>query len=77
MAIGRDRYVIAFTMEPGRMYDVDVPLHAQRLLRFVSDLDGDQRTSRGHVAVKTAMEKEQVRERERSRRKTRCSAPFT
>ena len=29
------------------------------------------------VAVKTAMEKEQVRERERYRRKTRFSAPFT
>ena len=54
-----------------------VPLDAQRLLGFASDLDGDQRTSRGHVAVKTAMEKVQVRERERSRRKARCSAPFT
>ena len=29
------------------------------------------------VAVKTAMEKEQVRERERYTRKTRCCAPFT
>ena len=54
-----------------------VPFTLARLLGLASDLDGDQRTSRGHVAVKTAMEKEQVRERERSRRKTRCCAPFT
>ena len=54
-----------------------VPLDAQRLLRFASDLDGNLRTSRAQVPVKTAMKKEQVRERERYRRKTRCSAPFT
>ena len=53
------------------------PFTLARLLGLASGLDGDQRTSRGHVAVKTAMEKEQVRERERSRRKTRCCAPFT
>ena len=35
------------------------------------------RTSRGYLPVKTAMKKEQVRERERYRRKTRCSGPFT
>ena len=35
------------------------------------------RTSRGHLPVKTAMKKEQVRERERYRRKTRFSPPFT
>ena len=54
-----------------------VPLDAQRLIQFASDLDGDMVTSRDHVPVKTAMKKEQVRERERYRRKTRCSAPFT
>ena len=54
-----------------------VPLHAQRLLRFASDLDGDMLTARDHVAVKTAMKKEQVRERERYTRKTRFSPPFT
>ena len=45
-----------------------VPLHAQRLLRFASDLDGDMLTARDHVAVKTAMKKEQVRENARIRR---------
>ena len=30
-----------------------VPLHAQRLLRFASDLDGDMPTSRGRVAVRS------------------------
>ena len=54
-----------------------VPFTLARLLGLASDLDGDQRTSRGHVAVKTAMEKEQVRERERYTRKTRFSPPFT
>ena len=54
-----------------------VPLDAQRLLRFASDLDGSLRTSRAQVPIKTAVKKEQVRERERSRRKTRCSGPFT
>ena len=44
------------TMEPARMRHV--PLHAQRLLRFASDLDGDMLTARDHVAVKTAMKKE-------------------
>ena len=34
-------------------------------------------TPRDHVAVKTAMKKEQVRERERYTRKTRFSPPFT
>ena len=54
-----------------------VPLHAQRLLRFASDLDGDMLTARDHVAVKTAMEQRQARERERYQRKTRFSPPFT
>ena len=54
-----------------------VPLDAQRLLRFASDLDGSLRTSRAQGPVKTAMKKEQVRERERSRRKTRFSGRFT
>ena len=54
-----------------------VPFTLARLLGLASDLDGDQRTSRAQVAVKTAMKKEQVRERERYRRKTRCSGPFT
>ena len=45
-----------------------VPLHAQRLLRCPSDLDGDMLTARDHVAVKTAMEERQVRERERYQR---------
>ena len=80
MAIGCDRYAIAFTMEPARMYYItitDVPLHAQRLLRFASDLDGCWRTSRVRAPIKTAMKKEQVRERERYTRKTRFSPPFT
>ena len=54
-----------------------VPFTLARLLGLASDLDGDQRMSRAQVAVKTAMKKEQVRERERYRRKTRFSAPFT
>ena len=54
-----------------------VPFTLARLLGLASDLDGHMRTSRALVPVKTAMEKEQVRERERSRRKTRCSGPFT
>ena len=54
-----------------------VPLDAQRLLGFASDLDGYWRTSRVRVPIKTAMKKEQVRERERYRRKTRFSGPFT
>ena len=54
-----------------------VPLHAQRLLGSASDLDGHMRTTRAHVPVKTAMKKEQVRERERYTRKTRFSPPFT
>ena len=54
-----------------------VPLHAQRLLRFASDLDGRWRASRGYAPIKTAMKKEQVRERERYTRKTRFSPPFT
>ena len=54
-----------------------VPLDAQRLLRFASDLDGNLRTSRAQVPIKTAMKKEQVRERERYTRKTRFSPPFT
>ena len=60
MTIGRDHYVIAFTMEPGRMYLWTL---TQRLLRFASDLDGDMPMSRGHVAVKTRgeMKIEQVR----------------
>ena len=53
------------------------PFTLARLLGLASDLDGHMRTSRALVPVKTAMEKEQVRERERYRRKTRCSAPFT
>ena len=53
------------------------PFTLARLLGLASDLDGHMRTSRALVPVKTAMEKEQVRERERSRRKTRCSGPFT
>ena len=48
-------------------------LHAQRLLQFASDLDGDMLTARDHVAVKTAMEQRQARERERYRCKTRFS----
>ena len=54
-----------------------VPLDAQRLLRFASDLDGYWRTGRVRVPIKTAMKKEQVRERERYTRKTRFSPPFT
>ena len=41
-----------------------VPLHTQRLLRLASDLDGSSaRAVRRDLYVKTAMEKEQVRER--------------
>ena len=54
-----------------------VPFTLARLLGLASDLDGHMRTSRALVPVKTAMEKEQVRERERYRRKTRFSPPFT
>ena len=54
-----------------------VPLDAQRLLRFASDLDGSLRTSRAQGPVKTAMKKEQVRERERYTRKPRFSPPLT
>ena len=56
-----------------------VPLDAQRfrLLGFASDLDGRIAASRGYAPIKTAIKKEQVRERERYRRKTRCSGPFT
>ena len=43
----------------------------------IADLDDDMLTARDHVAVKTAMKKEQVRESERYRRKTRLSPPFT
>ena len=70
MTIGRDRYVIAFTMEPGRMYRCTL---TQRLLRFASDLDGRWRPSRGYAPIKTAMKKEQVRERERYTRAKRGS----
>ena len=42
-----------------------VPLDAQRLLRFASDLDGCWRTSRVPAPIKTAMKNEQVREGER------------
>ena len=51
-----------------------VPLHAQRLLRCPSDLDGDILTARDHVAVKTAMEERQARERERYQRQTAFAA---
>ena len=44
------------------------PLYAQRLLRFVCRKDGTIATRRGCGPVFTAMEKEQTRERERSRR---------
>ena len=54
-----------------------VPFTLARLLGLASDLDGHMRTSRALVPVKTAMEKEQVRERERYTRKTRFSPPFT
>ena len=59
MAIGRDHYVIAFTMEPRRRY------------RLRSRVCSDSHR------ILTAMKMEQVRERERYRRKTRCSGPFT
>ena len=45
------------------------PLDAQRLLRFACGFHGYQLTTREQVSVKTAMEKEQTRERERYRRK--------
>ena len=41
-----------------------VPLDAQRLLGFASDLDGRIAASRGYAPIKTAMKKEQVRELE-------------
>ena len=75
MAIGRDRYELCNRIYYGA--GTPIPANAQRLLGSASDLDGHMRTSRALVPVKTAMEKEQVRERERSRRKTRCSGPFT
>ena len=54
-----------------------VPFTLTRLLGLASDLDGVQRTTRVLDPVKTVMKKEQVRERERSRRKTRFSRRFT
>ena len=45
--------------------ETHVPLDAQRLLRFACGLHHDMRVTRVHVVVKTAMEKEQTRERER------------
>ena len=47
------------------------------MLRFASDLDGRIAASRGYAPIKTAMKKEQVRERERYMRKMRFSPPFT
>ena len=61
----------------GTAFKTGARLTAARLLRFELRLFGDTAVVCAHVAVKTAMEKEQVRERERSRRKTRCCAPFT
>ena len=46
------------------------------MLQFASDLDGFQRTSRAQGPVKTAMEKEQVRERERYMREDRVHGIF-
>ena len=54
--------------------ETHVPLDAQRLLGFACGLHGDMRPTRAHVAVKTAMEKEQTRERERYTR-TIASGP--
>ena len=71
IATGRHSYVIAFTMELGRR---SLPrASAQRLLRCAPDLLIllfltatcwllILMAARNHVAVKTAMEKEQVRE---------------
>ena len=49
-------------------------MYADRLLRCPSDLDGDMLTARDHVAVKTAMEKRQAREREGYQRQTAFAA---
>ena len=51
-----------------------VPLYADCLLRCASDLDGDMLTARDHVAVKTAMEQRQAREREGYQRQTAFAA---
>ena len=56
-------------MELARMY--------RCTLSVCSDIDGYWRTSRVRAPIKTAMKKEQVRERERYTRKTRFSPPFT
>ena len=72
MAIGCDRYVIAFTMEPARMY--------RCTLSVCSDLHRILTGAGARVVfapIKTAMKKEQVRERERYTRKMRFSPPFT
>ena len=59
-----------------------VPLDAQRLLRFACGLHGVTETTRVRDPVKTAMEKEQTRERERytrtiaSRRVRRAQKSF-
>ena len=45
--------------------ETHVPLDAQRLLGFACGLHGSSRTSCARGPVKTAMEKEQTRERER------------
>ena len=58
MAIGRDHYVIAFTMEPARMYRWSAARSAFAPIR----------TIRGYLPViqdDARMEKEQVRERVR------------
>ena len=73
MAIGRDRYVIAFSIYYGT--GTHVPLHAQRLLRFASDRDGISAHescagSRLDGVTAMPMKKEQVRERERYTLKT-------
>ena len=54
-----------------------VPLHAQRLLRCASDLYGVTEMMCDRDPIKTAMKKEQVRERERYRRKRRFSPPLS
>ena len=66
MATGRLSYVLAFTMELGRRYLCTPPVCPDA--RCASDLDGFTETVMcDRDPVKTAMEREQVRENARDR----------
>ena len=66
LAAGRSRVRALFAG-----LETDVPLDAQRLLRFACGFRGRLRTSRAQAPVKTAMEKEQRRDVESPRAQSR------